>query len=202
MIDPISSLSNNSKAAWFWFFTTCALVITNIVTPLFIVQTMKQKDRTIIVDPSKTYYVTTGTSKDAFEKLMDSITTDAVKARLNLHEREFDDPILIDQLYTETAAKQAEKEFRLDKSYYADNNIHQKAEIDEIKILQATTNKVITSTTGQIIQVGEFEGKSFVKKLKFKMDIRFIRNPFIGSNGKLLYLVAAYKLETKVRDDS
>jgi len=89
----------------------------------------------------------------------------------------------------ERASEEAEAEF-------AAKQLHQKAEIARITILQTRENFVLTQVTGQLVRTGIFQDRAFAEAVPFTLAFKFQRNPNMVQNGRFPSAVYDFKYET------
>ena len=196
-IDPLSVFPNNTKAARFWFFLCCGLGILAIVQPIMIVEAMKSRERLIIMDEAGTFHVSPALKFEESAPMHDYLSSVACTALLSRGPKGADNPPLQRQLFYKKGWDKIEKFYQLELEHFSKKNLHQKAEIRNIKILKTQENTVFSKVDGQLIRVGTFEGRNFTDVKEFVLQMTFYRNPRMGSNGRLPMLVTDWKITIK-----
>ena len=82
MLDPVKAFASNSKAAYFWFSASIIMFLFSVVSNIVVVQTMKQREKFVILDPSKTFYVTAALNFEDAKPVQDYCMTVATQALL------------------------------------------------------------------------------------------------------------------------
>ena len=196
-IDPISLFPNNTKAARFWFFLCCGLGILSFIQPLLIVEAMKSRERLIIMDEAGTFHVSPAVKFKDAAPMHDYLSSIASLALLSRGPKGADNPPLQKQLFYKQAFDKIEKFYQLELEHFGKKNLHQKAEIKNIKVLKTEESTVLSRVEGQLIRVGSFEGRNFTDVKEFTLQMKFYRNPEMGANGRLPMLVIDWDIKIK-----
>lgn len=102
----------------------------------------------------------------------------------------------LDLLYAKEAHKKALKMFQSEGAEFQLKGFHQKVEISDTQILRARGNKVLALARGQLLRTGVFEGKLINETLSFELQMDFVANPDISTNGYYPSLVTNFELTT------
>ena len=194
-IDPLSFFPNNSKAARFWFFLCCGLGVFAIVQPIMIVEAMKSRERIIIMDEAGIFHVGPLYKFEESAPMHDYLVSVASNALLARGPRGADNPPLLKQLFYKQGFDKIEKFYQEEAEHFAKKEIHQKAEIKNIKVLKTSETTVLARAFGQLIRVGTFEERKFTDVKDFVLQLTLYRNPQMGSNGRLPLIVVDWQIK-------
>jgi hypothetical protein len=193
--DPTALLAQRDRLPWFWFLVAVGIAIAAAVERYHLVKMFKHRDRVVIVDPSRTYYISPLVE---FEEAGDLHVQQAELATLALLERgprDFDHPDLLRQMFLSTAHPMAQDLRNRDNVEFRSKQLHQKPEISKIDILATRENEVLAQVTGQVIRNGVFQDRPFVEAFPFALKLRLVRNPNMAANGRFPAAVAEFHYE-------
>ncbi len=193
--DPTRVFIQQDRLPWIWFAIAAAIFVLGTVERFHLVSQLKKRERIVIIDPSKTYYVSPLLE---FEEAKDLHAEQATLATLALLERspkDFDHSELLKKIYLKPAWNKARDLRDKEAVEFRSKQLHQKAEIAKIDILATRENEVLTRVTGQLIRSGIFQDKAFTEAFPFALRLRFIRNPDMTANGRFPTAVGDFKYE-------
>lgn len=193
--DPITIFPSNSKAAQFWFFVSVGLAILAVVQPYFLVQAMRIRERIVILDESGTFHVAPMQDFRETAPMHDYIATVAAQALLNRGPEGADNPPQQKQLFLKDAYNKIGSFYNVDAPHFKEHRIHQKCEIERLKILETTDRQVLADLRGQLIRIGDFQGEKFVNTKNFHLQLRLHRNGNIGANRRLPMAVVKWQIK-------
>jgi len=194
--DPTRIFVDRDRLAWFWFIVAGLILVGAAIDRFFLVQTFKQRERVVILDPSGTFHVAPLLKFEEAKDLHAEQSTLATVAFLERNPKGFDHEDLLKQMFLKTAAPKAQAARAAEEPEFAAKQLHQKAEIGKITILQTRENFVLTQVTGQLIRTGIFQDKAFGEAVPFKLAFKFQRNPNMLQNGRFPTAVSDFKYET------
>ena len=194
-LDPLSIFPNNTRAARFWFFLACGLGVFTIVQPIMIVEAMKVKERIIIMDEAGTFHVAPLQKFEAVAPMHDYLVSVASSALLSRGPKGADNPPLQKQLFYKKGFDKIENFYLEEQEHFSKKQIHQKAEIKNIKILKTSEKTVLARAYGQLIRVGTFEDRKFTDVKNFALQLTLYRNPRMGNNGRLPLIVTDWHIK-------
>ncbi|HUK82039.1 MAG TPA: hypothetical protein VLZ12_05340 [Verrucomicrobiae bacterium] len=194
--DPTRIFVDRDRLAWFWFVVAGLILVGAAVERCVLVQTFKQRERVIVLDPSGTYHVATLLKFEEAKDLHAEQSTLATVAFLERNPKGFDHDNLLKQMFLKNALAKAQVTRAAEEPEFIAKQLHQKAEIGKITILQTRESFVLTQVTGQLIRSGIFQDKAFAEAVPFKLAFKFLRNPNMVQNGRFPTAVADFKYET------
>ncbi len=194
-LNPTRVLVDKDRAAFSWFLIAVAAILVALIEPYFLVTKLKERERVVIVDPAGTYYVSPLLQFQESKGLHIQQATLAAVALLDRNPEGFDHPDLLKQMFLKAAHKKAVDIASEDSAEFKAKQLHQKAEISEIKLLKTRENFVLTQVSGQLVRTGIFEGKAFSEGIPFRLSLKMIRNPDMTKNGRFPTAVGGFKYE-------
>ncbi len=194
--DPTRIFVQKDKLVWFWFAFAMLVLVGAAVDRYFLVQNLKRSERVVVIDPAGTYYVSPLLKFQDAKELHVQQSTLATTAFLDRDPKGFDNPDLLKQMYLHRAYQKAMAYQDAEEPEFKAKQLHQKAEIRDIKILNTRDNFVLTQVSGQLIRDGVFEGKAFTEAIPFKLLLKLQRNPNMVLNGRFPTAVNDFKYET------
>jgi len=193
--DPTRIFVARDRLAWFWFIVAALILVAAAVDRFVLVQTFKQRERVVIVDPAGTFYVSPLLKFEEAKDLHAQQSTLATIAFLERSPTGFDHDDLLKQMFLKNAQAKAQKSRATEDSEFKAKQLHQKAEIAKIEILNTRENYVLTQVTGQLIRSGIFQERVFAEAIPFKLSFKLMRNPNMVQNGRFPTAVADFKYE-------
>ena len=194
--DPTRIFVDRDRLAWFWFIVAGLILIGAAIDRFFLVQTFKQRERVVILDPSGTFHVAPLLKFEEAKDLHAEQSTLATVAFLERNPKGFDHEDLLKQMFLKAALAKAQAARAAEEPEFIAKQLHQKAEIGKITILQTREEFVLTQVTGQLVRTGIFQDKAFAEAVPFKLAFKFQRNPNMVQNGRFPTAVSDFKYET------
>ena len=193
--DPTHLFIQRDRLPWFWFFAAVAILILSAVDRYHLVSQFKLQERVVIIDPSSTYYISPLLQFQEAKELHAQQATLATLAFLERNPKDFDHPDLLKQVFLKPALEKAQDQKSKEAAEFRSKQLHQKAEVAKIDILNTRENEVLVNVTGQIIRTGIFQEKIFSEAFPFGLRLRLIRNPNMSANGRFPMAVGDFKYE-------
>jgi hypothetical protein len=193
--NPTRLFVEKDRLAWFWFLFAMAVLLISAVNCIFLVQSFKRSERVIVVDPANTYFVSPILKFEDAKELHAQQSELATIAFLERNPKTFDNEDLLKQMFLKAALAKAQAERHSEDSEFEAKELHQKAEIARIDILNTRENVVLTQVTGQLIRTGIFDGKAFTEAVPFQLTLKLLRNPNMALNGRFPTAVGDFKYE-------
>ena len=194
--DPTRIFVDRDRLAWFWFMVAGLILVGAAVDRFFLVQTFKQRERVVILDPSGTFHVAPLLKFEEAKDLHAEQSSLATVAFLERNPKGFDHDDLLKQMFLKNALAKAQSARAAEEQEFTAKQLHQKAEIGKITILQTRENFVLTQVTGQLVRTGIFQDQAFAEAVPFKLAFKFARNPNMVQNGRFPTAVSDFKYET------
>ena len=193
--NPTRLFVEKDRLAWFWFFFAMAILLFAAVDRFFLVQSFKQRERIVVIDPSNTYYVSPILKFEEAKELHAQQSELAAIAFLERNPKTFDNEDLLKEMFLKSAFAKAQAEFHSEDAEFKAKELHQKVEIARIDILNTREDAVLTQITGQLIRNGIFDGRDFTEAVPFRLTLKLLRNPNMVLNGRFPTVVSDFKYE-------
>ncbi|MGA2279435.1 MAG: hypothetical protein ABSG80_03945 [Verrucomicrobiota bacterium] len=194
--DPTRIFVQKDRLVWFWFGFAMLVLVGAAVDRYFIVQSFKQRERVVVIDPANTFYVSPLLKFEEAKELHVEQSTLAATAFLERNPKGFDNVDLLKQIFLKQAFLKASAYQAAEEPEFKSKQLHQKVEISGINILNTREDFVLTQVTGQLIRDGVFQDKPFTEAVSFKLSFRLQRNPNMVQNGRFPTAVNDFKYET------
>jgi hypothetical protein len=123
----------------------------------------------------------------------------ATHAFLNRTPLDFDHPELLQLMFLEEALTRAKAQFAEEGTERAAKQLHQKAEIARLDVLETRAQVLVVLVTGQLVRSGSFQGQTFAESLPFSLRLRLRRNPNLAFNGRFPLAVERFTYDTELR---
>jgi hypothetical protein len=193
--DPTLLFVQKDKLVWFWFGFAMLVLAGAAVDRYFLVESFKQRERVVIIDPANTFYVSPLLKFSEAKELHIEQSTLAATAFLERNPKGFDNPDLLKQMFLHQAFLKANAYQGAEQVEFKSKQLHQKVEISGITILNTREDAVLTQVSGQLIRDGIFEDKPFTEAVPFKLSLKLQRNPNMVQNGRFPTAVNDFKYE-------
>jgi hypothetical protein len=194
--NPTRLFVEKDRLAWFWFIFAMIALIAAAVDRYTLVQSFKQRERVVVIDPAGTYFVSPILKFQEAKELHAQQSTLAAIAFLERNPKGFDNEDLLKQMFLKAAFAKAGTQRFTEEPEFKSKQLHQKVEIARIDILNTRENFVLTQVTGQLIRNGIFQDKAFSESVPFKLSLKLTRNPNMVLNGRFPTAVSDFKYET------
>lgn len=195
-IDPTGIFVSKDRTAFLWFCVAMGAASVALLTPFWMLSQFRQRERVVIVDPAGTYYLSPLLD---FREAKDFHVQQSTLAATTFLERQptgLDHPELLKQIFLKPAQERVQKLLLAEAEEFKAKQLHQKAEIARIDILETRDDAVMTQITGQLIRTGIFEQRAFTESIPFRLGLRLRRNPDMSRNGRFPTAVSEFKYET------
>jgi hypothetical protein len=193
--NPTRIFVDKDRTAFLWFCVAVLAVLFAAAQPYYLINQFKQREHVVIIDPAGTYYVSPLLEFEEAKEFHAQQSTLAAMAFLERNPNGFDNPELLKQMFLKYACDKALLEVSTEAGEFKSKQLHQKAEISQIDILETREDFVMTQVTGQLIRTGIFEEKAFSEAVPFKLAFKMLRNPDMTKNGRFPTAVSDFKYE-------
>jgi hypothetical protein len=193
--DPVRILIDKDRLARFWFLAVIVVLIGAAIERIHLIRTLKERERVVIVDPAGTFFVSPVLQFQEAKQLHAEQSILATVAFLERNPKGFDHPDLLKQMFLKHAQEKAHAEWTSEESEFKAKELHQKAEIGKIDILQTRSDAVLTQVSGQLIRTGIFQERAFSEAVPFTLKLKMLRNPNMVQNGRFPTAIQDFKYE-------
>lgn len=194
--NPTRLFVEKDRLAWFWFLFAMLILIAAAVDRIALVNSFKQRERIVVVDPAGTYYVSPVLKFQEAKDLHAQQSTLAAMVLLQRSPKGFDNEDVLKLMFLKGALEKATAYRIAEEAEFKSKQLHQKVEIARIDILETRENQVLTQVTGQLIRNGIFQDNAFAESVPFRLSLKFLRNPNMVLNGRFPTAVGDFKYET------
>lgn len=194
--DPTRIFVEKDRLVWFWFGFAMLVLLVSAIDRYILIQSFKQRERVVIIDPSSTFYVAPLLKFSEAKGLHVQQSTLAAMAFFNRNPNGFDDDDLLKEMFLKEAYQKALNYEAAEEPEFQSKQLHQKVEISAIDVLDTREDVVLTQVSGQLVRNGIFQGKTFTEAVPFKLLLRLQRNPDMVQNGRFPTAVNDFKYET------
>ena len=193
--DPVRILIDKDRLARFWFLAVIVVLVAAAIERIHLIRTLKERERVVIVDPAGTFFVSPVLQFQEAKQLHAEQSILATVAFLERNPKGFDHPDLLKQMFLKHAQEKAHAEWTSEESEFKAKELHQKAEIGKIDILQTRSDAVLTQVSGQLIRSGIFQERAFSEAVPFVLKLKMLRNPNMVENGRFPTAIQDFKYE-------
>lgn len=194
--DPTLIFVQKDRLVWFWFGFAMLVLAGAAVERYFLIESFKQRERVVIIDPANTFYVSPLLNFSEAKELHIEQSTLAAMAFLERNPNGFDNSDLLQKMFLHQAFLKAKAYQAAEEPEFKSKQLHQKVEISGITILNTREDVVLTQVSGQLIRDGIFNDRPFTEAVPFKLLLRLQRNPNMVLNGRFPTAVNDFKYET------
>lgn len=145
---------------------------------------VKAKPQFFVMDGANTYYIPASMDFEDAKEVHAAQTRLAMETVFNRNPGGSDNAERMERLFGNTALDYLEDEYDKEKGAFSEQNIHQKVEVGEIKVLKTMGTQVVSSAKGQIIRVGVFEDRQFTVVYEVTARFKFVLNKDMRRNGR------------------
>ncbi len=193
--NPLRVFIDKDRLARFWFLALIAVIIGAAIERIQLVKTLKERERVIVVDPAGTFFVSPLLDFQEARELHAEQSTLAAVAFLERNPKGFDHPELLKQMFLKAAQAKAQAEWSAEEPEFKAKQLHQKAEIAKIDLLETRNDAVLIQVSGQLIRTGIFQERAFSEALPFTLKLKMLRNPNMLENGRFPTAIQDFKYE-------
>ena len=194
--DPTRIFVEKDRLARLWFLVAILVLIGAALDRYHLIATLKQQEHVVIIDPAGTFYVSPLLKFERANELHAQQSTLATIAFLERNPKDFDHPELLRQMFLKAAMEKAQAQRSAEDSEFKAKQLHQKAEVAKIDLLETRADAVLTQVTGQLIRSGVFQEKAFSEAVPFTLKLKMRRNPNMVENGRFPTAIQDFKYET------
>jgi hypothetical protein len=193
--NPTRIFVEKDMLAWFWFGFAMLVIAGAAIDRHFLVEGFKQRERVVVIDPANTFYVSPLLKFEEAKDLHAQQSILAATAFLERNPKGFDNEPLLKQIFLKSAMAKAAASRTAEEPEFKAKQLHQKAEISRVDILNTREDVVLTQVSGQLVRNGIFQDKAFTEAVPFKLLLRLQRNPNMVQNGRFPTAVNDFKYE-------
>ncbi|MBK1884415.1 hypothetical protein JIN85_18505 [Luteolibacter pohnpeiensis] len=192
----LTAFLKRDRSGRFWGYVALGSFGFSLLLCWRMAMAFETRPRFVVMDPSGTLIITREKGFEDASQIHVSQAELAVQTLLNRQPTGFDSEERLKRLFdTKSYAKALELEAN-ESAEFVVKSIHQKAEIEDIKLQKLTGTAVESVVRGQLIRIGSFEDKPSIEVLHFELNMRFEHNPKLLENGRFPTVVRSFELTT------
>ncbi len=194
--DPLRLFAEHGFAARLWCAVALLAIAYAVICPYLLLRAKAGRERVVILDPAGTFHVSPLLAFEEAGKLHEQHALLACLALFQRHPGGADHPELLNRLFLETARRRAEALLTADAEEFQAKQMHQKAEVQKVTVLETRENVVLVHAEGQLIRTGVFQGVTFTEAPTFRVRFAFARNPDMAANHRFPLAVWSFELSS------
>ena len=211
--DPLNSLSNHRNRAanslasarrtarLLWIALIISL-LAHLLVPAYIVTTMKMPEKVALMDGTESLIISSLVPAEQSREVMETISFWAAKSLLDRGPQGFDAPDTLERVFLPQAFDKAKADFQAVAGEFAKKNIHQKLEISRIDLQRLGDGVVLSHAVGQLLDLAQIGGEQVTEPHPVTLNLKLIRNPYLGRNKRFCPLKYEYSLLSTTYDYS
>lgn len=173
-------MTERNKIVWLTRGLALALLLMAII-PLVMYE-LRDNNRLIVLDGDNSFHITEYASDEKLVTLYKYAATIAVEAFLMRNPKGLDRPQLFDEIYVGEAKKDARLLIKNEILQFSKCGMHQKAEILNIKVIEANSKRSFIKVEGQLIRAYLQGFRKSTYTVKFEMSLGMSPNHDLGDN--------------------
>jgi hypothetical protein len=191
---PLDVFVNPALGARVAFVVAAGAVALTVVQPFLLIRALRTAERVVILDGAGSFHVSPLLGFEEAGRLHEQHALLACLALLQRNPAGFDHPELLEKLYLPEALQQARADWSRSSEEFSRKNLHQKAEVSKLTVLETREQRVIVQAEGQLIRSGFLGQQPFTEAPNFTARFTFARNPNLAANGRYPLAVWNYEL--------
>ncbi len=192
--NPLELFVNPAFAARIWFVVAAGAVALVAIQPYLLIRAYRSRERVVIMDGAGSFHVSPLLGFEEASKLHEQHALLACLALLQRNPTGFDQPELLEKLFLPEALQQARTDWAKSAEEFGRKNLHQKAEVLKLTVLETREQVVLVQAEGQLVRTGTVGQQTFTEAPLFTARFTFARNPNLAANGRFPLAVWSYEL--------
>ena len=192
--NPLTLFVNPAVAARLWFLVAAGAVTLCALQPYLLIRAYRTRERVVVLDGSGSFHVSPLLAFEEASKLHEQHALLACLALLQRNPAGFDQPELLEKLFLPEALQQARADAARSTEEFSRKNLHQKAEVLKLTVLETREQVVLVQAEGQLIRTGVVGQQTFTESPAFTVRFTFARNPNLAATGRYPLAVWNYEL--------
>lgn len=161
----------------------------SFLTPLLMYQ-FRDNNRLIVIDGRNSYHVTKYASQEQLVRLYEYIARLGTDALLMRNPAGLDRPELFDEMYVGQARQKALDLLKAEAENFGKQELHQKAEILGIQVLEADSRTSFLKISGQLLRNSGRNLNASAEILQFELSMNLVVNYDLGKNAVYPFVVS------------
>ena len=161
----------------------------SFLTPLLMYQ-FRDNNRLIVIDGRNSYHVTKYASQEQLVRLYEYMARQGTDALLMRNPAGLDRPELFDEMYVGQARQKALDLLKAEAENFGKQELHQKAEILGIQVLEADSRTSFLKISGQLLRNSGRNLNASAEILQFELSMNLVVNYDLGKNAVYPFVVS------------
>jgi hypothetical protein len=161
----------------------------SFLTPILMYQ-FRDNNRLIVIDGRNTYHITKYASQEQLVQLYEYMARLGTDALLMRNPTGLDRPELFDEMYVGQARQKALDLLKAEAENFGKLELHQKAEILGIQVLEADSRTSFLKISGQLLRNSGRNLNASVEILQFELSMNLVVNYDLGKNAVYPFVVS------------
>ena len=161
----------------------------SFLTPLLMYQ-FRDNNRLIVIDGRNSYHVTKYASQEQLVRLYEYMARLGTDALLMRNPAGLDRPELFDEMYVGQARQKALDLLKVEAENFGKQELHQKAEILGIQVLEADSRTSFLKISGQLLRNSGRNLNASAEILQFELSMNLVVNYDLGKNAVYPFVVS------------
>ena len=161
----------------------------SFLTPLLMYQ-FRDNNRLIVIDGRNSYHVTKYASQEQLVRLYEYMARLGTNALLMRNPAGLDRPELFDEMYVGQARQKALDLLKAEAENFGKQELHQKAEILGIQVLEADSRTSFLKISGQLLRNSGRNLNASAEILQFELSMNLVVNYDLGKNAVFPFVVS------------
>ena len=161
----------------------------SFLTPLLMYQ-FRDNNRLIVIDGRNSYHVTKYASQEQLVRLYEYMARLGTDALLMRNPAGLDRPELFDEMYVGQARQKALDLLKAEAENFGKQELHQKAEILGIQVLEADSRTSFLKISGQLLRNSGRNLNASAEILQFALSMNLVVNYDLGKNAVYPFVVS------------
>lgn len=161
----------------------------SFLTPLMMYQ-FRDNNRLIVIDGRNSYHVTKYASQEQLVRLYEYMARLGTDALLMRNPAGLDRPELFDEMYVGQARQKALDLLKAEAENFGKQELHQKAEILGIQVLEADSRTSFLKISGQLLRNSGRNLNASAEILQFELSMNLVVNYDLGKNTVYPFVVS------------
>ena len=161
----------------------------SFLTPLLMYQ-FRDNNRLIVIDGRNSYHVTKYASQEQLVRLYEYMARLGTDALLMRNPAGLDRPELFDEMYVGQARQKALDLLKAEAENFGKQELHQKAEILGIQVLEADSRTSFLKISGQLLRNSGRNLNASAEILQFELSMNLMVNYDLGKNTVYPFVVS------------
>ena len=161
----------------------------SFLTPILMYQ-FRDNNRLIVIDGRNTYHITKYASQEQLVQLYEYMARLGTDALLMRNPAGLDRPELFDEMYVGQARQKALDLLKAEAENFGKLELHQKAEILGIQVLEADSRTSFLKISGQLLRNSGRNLNASAEILQFELSMNLVVNYDLGKNTVYPFVVS------------